>query len=276
VVVTANDIAVTGARPRWFLATVLVPPGTTGDGVRRVFAEIHDGLARVGAYLVGGHSEVTAAVTHPVVVGHMLGLAEEGRVVGSGGARPGDTVVQVGRAPVEGAAVLAWEAVARLQHLDPKAIGEAAAATDRPGLSVVEPALHSTRLGATAMHDPTEGGLAAGLHEVAQASSVRIRVVRDAVLWFEPGVAICRELGLDPWATLASGALFATFPAPQTDEALSALRAAGHEASLVGQVEAGAGVYDSHGDEIVRPKQDEVARLATSTVSSGRASPPEA
>jgi hydrogenase maturation factor len=197
----------------------------------------------------------------------MLGLAEEGRIVGSGGARPGDNVVQVGPAPIEGAAVLAWEAAARLQDLDPQVVGQAAAATDRPGLSVVEPALLATRLGATAMHDPTEGGLAAGLHELAQAAAVRIRVVREAVLWFEPGVAICRELGLDPWATLASGALFATFPAPQTDEALSAFRAAGYGASLVGGVEPGAGVCDSNGDEIIRPGQDEVARLAASAVS---------
>ncbi len=68
-------------------------------------------------------------------------------------------------------------------------------------------------LGAIALHDPTEGGLAAGLHELAHASGVRIRIDRKAVLWFEPGVAVCRALGADPWATLASGTLLAAFPA---------------------------------------------------------------
>jgi hydrogenase expression/formation protein HypE len=54
----------------------------------------------------------------------------------------------------------------------------------------VEPALLAADLGATAMHDPTEGGLVAGLHEMAAASHLRIRVDLGSVLWFEPGRAI--------------------------------------------------------------------------------------
>lgn len=264
VVVNANDVAVTGARPRWFLATVLVPPGTSGEDVRGVFADIRRGLERVGAHLVGGHTEVTAAVNQPVVAGQMLGIAEGGRVVATGGAGAGDVVVQVGRAPVEGAAVLAREAAAQLEELEPTVLAAARAAADRPGISIVEPALLAARLGATALHDPTEGGLAAGLHELAHASGVRVRVEREAVLWFEPGVAVCRAVDADPWATLASGTLLATLPAPRVDDALRALAAAGHEAAVIGRAEAGSGLRDSRGREIAWPERDEVARLLAS------------
>jgi hydrogenase expression/formation protein HypE len=262
VVVNANDVAVSGARPRWFLATVLVPPGTTSSDVRRIFEDIGRGLERVGAHLVGGHTEVTAAVTQPVVVGQMLGLAEDRTVVATRGARAGDVVVQVGPAPVEGAAVLAGALAARLEGLEPGLLDAARGALDRPGISVVEPALLAARLGATAMHDPTEGGLATGLHELAGASGLRLRIEREAVLWFEPGVAVCRAVGADPWATLASGALLATFPESAVEGALLALASEGHEAAAIGRAEAGSGVCDAQGQAIAWPERDEVARLS--------------
>src|SRR5579862_380288 len=65
VIVNANDVAVTGVRPRWFLAAVLLPPGTTSTAVRELFAAMGAALIEVGATLVGGHTEVSAAVTRP-------------------------------------------------------------------------------------------------------------------------------------------------------------------------------------------------------------------
>jgi hydrogenase expression/formation protein HypE len=89
VTVNANDVAVSGARPPWFLAVVLVPPATSGRVIRDLFAAMRRALSDLGAYLVGGHTEVTPAVNRPIVVGQMLGLAETGTVVTSGGFGPG-------------------------------------------------------------------------------------------------------------------------------------------------------------------------------------------
>jgi hydrogenase expression/formation protein HypE len=261
VIVNANDLAVTGARPRWFLAVILVPPGTDESVVRGVFVAVRDALVEVGASLVGGHTEVTPVVTRPLVVGQMLGLAEAGRFVATGGVAPGSVVVQVGPAPVEGAAVLAQEASGRLGGLDTAVLAAARAAFDRPGISVVEAALLAARLGATALHDPTEGGLAAGLHELADASGVRIRIDRQAVLWFEPGVAVCRALGADPWSTLASGTLLAAFPAETAELALQALARQRHSAAVIGQAEPGSGVHDRDGRSIPRRERDDVDRV---------------
>jgi hydrogenase expression/formation protein HypE len=259
VVVNANDVAVTGARPRWFLCVVLAPVGTTDDELRALFTSLRAALAAVGAHLVGGHTEATPAVAQPVVVGQMLGTCE--RVIPTGGMREGDVVVQVGPAPVEGAAVLAREATGRLATLDPGIVAAARAALDRPGISVVEPALLAAELGASALHDPTEGGLAAGLHELAHASGFRVRVEREAVLWFEPGLAVCRALGADPWATLASGTLLAAFPPDRVEEALGSLAAGGHRASVLGVAEPGSGVVDALGAPLPWPDRDEVARV---------------
>ncbi|HZR93660.1 MAG TPA: AIR synthase related protein [Gaiellaceae bacterium] len=261
VVVNANDVAVTGAVPRWFLAVVLVPPGTGEEVVQRLFAGLGAATAELGVHLVGGHTETTPAVNRPVVVGQMLGLAARGGVVTTGGLEPGDVVLQVRPAPIEGAAVLARDAWSQLAGLDEATLAAARAALDDPGVSVVEPALLAAELGARALHDPTEGGLAGGLHELALAAGVSIRVDREAVLWFEPGLAVCRAVGADPWSTLASGTLLAAFAPDLAEPALTALRQAGHRAARLGLAERGAGVSDETGEPIPWPDRDEVARL---------------
>jgi len=264
VIVNANDVAVTGVRPRWFLAVLLLPPGSTRADVEGLFSSIHRTLGEIGATLVGGHTEITEAVTQPVVIGHMLGVAEDRRFVPTGGARPGDVVIQVGAAPVEGAAVLAVEAAARLQGVDPSVVAAAAAGIDQPGISVVEAALAAAELGATALHDPTEGGIAAGLNELAVASGVRLRVDRARLLWFDPGLAVCAALGADPWATLASGSLLAAFDPHEAETAVEALRAGGAEVAAIGRAEAGSGVHDTDDEAIPWPSRDEVSRILAS------------
>ncbi len=195
----------------------------------------------------------------------MLGVAEQGVFVSTAGARLGDVVLQVGVAPVEGAAVLAAEAVTRLLGgLDPETWRAAARGFDDPGVSVVDAALAAADLGATALHDPTEGSLAAGLHELAAAAGVAVRVDRSAILWVPAGVAVCHVLGADPWAVLASGSPLATFDPAQAAAAVDALARLGHSVVPVGTVEAGNGVRALDDRPIAWPEGDEVARLLAS------------
>jgi hydrogenase expression/formation protein HypE len=263
VTVNANDLAVTGVRPRWFLATVLLPVGTTESEVERLFGEMRSALSTLGAVLVGGHTEVTDVVSNPVVVGHMLGFAQAGRIVTTSGVRTGDAIVQVGRVPIEGAAVLALEHAAALASLPRTTVQAASAAMDDPGISVVEAAIAAAELGARAMHDPTEGGLAAALWELATAAHVALRIDRDRIAWFPPGLDVCRAAGADPWATLASGMLLAAFPQPGASDAVQRLAARGYEAVIIGLAEPGEGVRDTAGRPIPWPDRDEVARLLT-------------
>lgn len=261
VIVNANDVAVTGVRPRWFQAAVLLPPGTTEADIEGLFTEIRSALAEVGASLVGGHSEITPAVAQPVVVGQILGLARDGHVISTAGARPGDRVLQIGPVPVEGAAVLAAEAAQRLPGIDPATLRAAEKATEVPGISIVDAALAAAELGATALHDPTEGGLAAALHELATAAGVGLRVDRRRVLWFEPGLVLCRALGADPWATLASGSLLAVFDPADATVAAEALVAQGHAVAEIATAESGREVVDTEGQSISWPQRDEANRL---------------
>jgi len=157
--------------------------------------------------------------------------------------------------------VLATERTSELQGLGTPALAAAVNALSDPGVSVVEAALAAAALGATALHDPTEGGLAAGLHEVAQAAGVALRVNAGAILWFAPGLAVCTALGADPWATLASGAVLAAFPPDAVVGAIEELRRRGHLAVAIAEARPGAGVRDTTGRAIPCPARDEVARV---------------
>ena len=79
--VNANDVACTGARPAWFLATILLPEGATEALAEEVFAQIEAACGALGVTLVGGHTEVTYGLERPIVAGAMLAEVAPDRVV---------------------------------------------------------------------------------------------------------------------------------------------------------------------------------------------------
>ena len=240
VAINANDVAAMGLAPRWFQAAVLLPVGTRESEVRSLFASLRDAVVEVGAALVGGHTEVTAAVVQPTIVGQMLGFTSSGRVLSSAGLEPGDAVIQIGPAPVEAASVLAAEAGEALRSVDSVVLAAARDAVRSPGISVVSAGLAVAEFGACAAHDPTEGGLATGLAELASASGVGLAVDEESVIWFEPGVVVCRALGADPWGALASGCLLAGFAPDRVEAALRGLTGHGLAARVIARATPGA------------------------------------
>lgn len=264
VLVNANDIAVTGVRPRWFLATVLFPEGVVEDDIRALYAGMRAALERHNILLVGGHSEITGAVRQTIVSGHILGFAPDGAFLRTSDTRHGDVIMQIGPTPVEGAAVVANEVAAAERSVPPALWRAALNALDEPGICVVEPALRATALGAHALHDPTEGGLSAGLYEMAEAAGLALQLDEDAVLWYEPGTVLCAAVNADPWGALASGALLAAFPAERAEAARQALIKDGFAASVIAHAEPGSGVRFKDGSALTQFDRDEVLRILVS------------
>ena len=238
--VNANDIAVMGARPRWFMATVLLPAGqATGEMAERIFTEIADACATLGISLAGGHTEITVDLERPIVCGTMLGEVARDRLIQTAGAQPGDAVLLVKPAPIEGTALIALEREAELRQrgYSWKFIAEAQRFLHEPGISVVAPALLAAETATIhAMHDPTEGGVLTGLLEVARGAGVGLEVDLDAILILPESAALCREFGLDPLGTIASGAIVVATPEVEADRLAAVLQAAGYPAALIGRV----------------------------------------
>src|SRR5262245_60083747 len=161
--VNANDVAVRGARPLWFLATVLLPEGATSEaGVEALFEELGTACAELGVALIGGHTEVTAGLPRPIVSGAMLGRVAKDRLVMTGGAQVGDVLLLTKGVPLEGAAILARERgdEARRRGVAATLVEDARRLLRHPGISVVSEArLACAAARVHAMHDPTEGGI---------------------------------------------------------------------------------------------------------------------
>lgn len=237
--VNGNDLAVTGAEPRWLLATVLAPAGAAAAQIQDLLDDVTAACAAANVALVGGHTEITDSVTSPVVAGTLLGTVAHDALVRTAGARPGDALLLAGEIAVEGTAILAGDHADMLRRagVSEADIQAGAARLQSPGISV-RPAADALRTAADihAMHDPTEGGLTAALHEMAEAAEVGVIVDRDAVPVLPECRRICRALGLDPYALLASGALLASLAAAQAPAAVTALREAGLSAAVIGEV----------------------------------------
>jgi hydrogenase expression/formation protein HypE len=244
VAVNANDIAVRGATPRWFLATLLLPAGTTRADVQAIMEALAAACRALDIDLVGGHTEVTSGIDRPIVAGTMLGEVAAERLVTTSGARPGDALLLGGALAVEGTAVLAREAAdaLRARGVPPAMIARAADLLRDPGISVVTMARAlCDAVQPHAMHDPTEGGLATALAELAAASAVGVHLAAPATLPFLPETrAVSRALGLDPLGLLASGALLAAVDPHDAPPALAALHSAGAGGQVIGQITAAA------------------------------------
>ena len=238
--VCANDLAVTGATPRFYLPTLLLPAdNSTPEAIVAIFQQIAESCRELDIVVVGGHSEITPTVRQPVIAGTMIGEVRRSNVVSSSGARPGDLVLMAGVAPTEGVSIIAREMRATLsaQGWHDGELAEAAHYLYAPGISVKTPALLAAATGVvTAMHDPTEGGIATGLHEIATAAQVGMEVMLDQIPIPELAQRLCATFALDPLGTIASGALLATVPEDYASTVLSVWEAHGWPASVIGRI----------------------------------------
>ena len=277
--VNANDIAATGGTPRWLVATVLLPEGASPRLPQDIMRQMLGACAEIDVTLIGGHTEVTRGLDRPIVVGAMLGQVRKGREVLSSGMRTGDSIILTKGIGIEGTAILAreWRDELLAAGVSPDMIARASGFLRDPGISIVPDASIAIRFATVhAMHDPTEGGVATALHEMADASGVGVEIGESAIheMILPETAEICVAVGahvddVQPLGLIGSGALIAAVAPEDADKVVGALRRAGIRASVIGRAtprHEGARVLDSTPDGAIsthllpRYDQDELAR----------------
>jgi hydrogenase expression/formation protein HypE len=265
--VNANDIAAMGGTPRWFLATLLLPEGKTGlKEVEQIFAQISGACEELGILLCGGHTEITYGLGRPILVGQMLGEVEKNKLVSPDKIRVGDEVILTKGIAIEGTALVAREWKSLRDAFEEEEIRQCRNLLRSPGISVVREArIASEAAGVHAMHDPTEGGLATGLREMADAAGLGMLVEMDQIPILAETALLCRRLKLAPLGLLASGALLIAVGAKDSARVIRALENDGVRALVIAKVwEREKGVKLAIGGKITDlPSfaRDEVARL---------------
>jgi hydrogenase maturation factor len=269
VTVNVNDIAACGAAPRWLLASLLFPVGTNAAQIRLTMQELDQAARDQGLILCGGHTEITDAVTRPVVAAQVVGTVAKRELISKKNMKEGDRVLLTKRLAVEGTSIIAREFPDRLRELG---MGNDEIARCRnllfnPGIGVLKEAEVAVRSGkVSAMHDITEGGLSTALQELSSAGGHRIRVYRDRIPIYPETEKVCGLLDLSPLGLIASGSLLITCECSAADKLVAELCAAGIEAVCVGEVlQSGDGVeaVDAKGSKAPWPQfeSDEMTRL---------------
>lgn len=240
VAVNANDIACLGGVPRWLTVVMLLPVGASEGEVETLFADLQRTCDAAGISVIGGHTEITPSVNQLVIIGTMLGLAGPSGLLEPGKANPGDDLMLTKFAGIEGTALLAREFTDRLAaSLGQEAVSRAAKLLQLPGISIVADANAVLAAGGvTALHDPTEGGVATAVNELARASNCGAEVLADAIPVLPETHAICGHFGLNPLGLLSSGALLVAVAPGLRESIRNAAAAAGIPITHIGRLTA--------------------------------------
>ncbi len=237
--INANDIATMGATPKWFLATLLLPEGKTNAKLAtQIFRDIIKSTQKLNITLCGGHTEISYKIDRPIVVGHMLGEVEKDKLVVNAHAKPGDDLLLTKGIAIEGTAIIAREkAVIIKKKFGERFLKRAQAFIDKPGLSVVADALLANKVAQIyAMHDPTEGGLATGIMELAKASGTGVVIDAEKIPCYEETEQICKLFNIRPLGLIASGALLIALDPKDTKEVIAILAKNGIVCNPIGKL----------------------------------------
>lgn len=266
VLVNANDITTCGADPRWLLTTLLFPCGITGSEIQHIMHGLNHIASKYGITLCGGHTEITDAVTRPVVVGSLAGTVLKSCLIDKKSMKTGDLLLITKSVAVEGTAIIAREMEHKLLSMGFSDSDVHSCKQFLDHISILEEAGIARDIGGvTAMHDVTEGGLATAVTELSIAGKHRIRIDMNRIPIFPQTQRICDAFDISPLGLIGSGSLLICCNPNTKDDILTGIRNAGIHATCIGEVlENGEGVVAMDG---MKPgiwpefKVDELARL---------------
>ncbi len=269
VLINANDVASSGAVPRWFFTTLLFPVGSNATQIHQLMQDLQQVSREFGLSLCGGHTEITDVVNKPVIVGQLVGTVSRDRPIDKRQMAEGDQILLTKAVAVEGTSIIAREFPGAL-----KALGISEPEIERcqkflfdPGISILKEAKIAASTGnVSAMHDVTEGGLATALEELSAAGGHRFKVYIDQIPVFPETSKLCRLLDLSPLGLIGSGSLLIACKPEGCEELVSDLYGAGIQVTRVGEIlEGGVGIEPvSQKDgqvEWPRFEADEITRL---------------
>ncbi len=252
--VSCNDAAASGAEPVGLLVTLLAPPTATEDEIARVADDLAAAAASAGVDILGGHTEVTDAVTRYVTCATVIARLRPDRALP--GMRVGDEIVMTKWAALEGSVIIASDFADRLSLLPASVLEGARSFSDL--LSVVPEGRIAAEHGATAMHDVTEGGVLGAAWEMAYVERLGVLIDPFKIPVKPETQAICDLLGLDVHRLISSGCML--IACKDGEEMCRALEKAGIHTTVIGRaIESGMRMPD--GRKIEPPAADEIYRL---------------
>jgi hydrogenase expression/formation protein HypE len=228
---TINDLATAGARPLYLSAAFILEEGFPLADLERIVASMRAAAQAAGVLLVTGDTKVVdrGKADGCFITTSGVGLVEHDRLISADRARPGDLVLLSGPIAEHGMAIMAARADLEL---------ETPLASDTATLHRLVLDVLATGADVHCLRDPTRGGVATALNELARRSRVGIVLDEAAIAVREPVRGVCELLGLDPLYVANEGTLLAIVARADAPRALEAMRRhpEGRETRVVGEV----------------------------------------
>lgn len=259
--ITVNDLASSGAEPVGVLLSVLLPPKTEEPELREMMQQVEDACAKIPIQVLGGHTEITTAVTRPVITVTGVGKAKEELLVSTAGAKPGQDIVVSKWIGIEGTSIIAKEKETELRKRFSQDFIDRAKAFDQYIL-VLDEAAAAVKSGVSAMHDVTEGGIFGALWEMAEASGVGLSIDLKKIPVKQETIEICEVFGLNPYMLISSGCML--MAADNGYDLVRALEEQGIHGTVIGKATDGNDRLIVNGEErrfLDRPKTDELYKI---------------
>jgi len=207
--VSCNDLASSGAEPVALTVTLLAPPHAVLEDIEALMEEIAEAAAEIGVSVIGGHTEVTSAVTRMVLSVTALGRVPVQELITTAGAKPGDWIYMSKSAALEGTVIIAAEKSDQLQarlvqeDFDELKLLEAS-------LSVLEEGRIGRQTGVNAMHDVTEGGILGAIWEVCEASGTGCTIWGSEIVISKVTRKLAEIFDFNPLNMIGSGSMLMT------------------------------------------------------------------
>ncbi len=228
---TINDVAMAGARPLYLSAGFILEEGFPLADLERIVASMARAASEAGVAVVTGDTKVVERGKGDgvFITTTGIGLVPEGLDISAANARPGDKVLVSGHLGDHGVAIMSSR-----ENLE----FETAVVSDSAALHGLVAAMVAEVPAIRTLRDPTRGGLAASLNEIAQSAGVGMRLSEEAIPIRPEVEAACELLGLDPLYVANEGKLVAICPAGDAESLLAAMRAhpLGRDAAIIGEV----------------------------------------
>lgn len=209
--ITLNDLASAGAEPVGVMLTILLPEGALEEDLKKIMGQMEVVCQGANVQIMGGHTEVTRAVTQPLVNVCGIGKAKEGKLVSTAGARPGDDILVTKWIGLEGSSILAKEKEQELSARFSLSLIKKAQDFDQY-LSVLQESALAVQFGVCAMHDVTEGGIFGALWELAESSGVGLEIDLKKIPVKQETIEICEFFGINPYELISSGCMLMAAP----------------------------------------------------------------
>ncbi|MEN3043731.1 MAG: AIR synthase related protein [Candidatus Hydrothermales bacterium] len=209
VMVNMNDVLCMGAKPLFYLFTLLIPKGKDIKEIKNIFREVSSSCRKYKISVIGGHTEITPGLTKFLISGTMIGLRDKKLGIFPKPVKDGDYLLCVKEVPIEGISIIAKEKEKELKKfVDEKLLFKFKNYHRKPGIGIMNEALILLEnKNVLALHDPTEGGILNGIYEFCELLNLGVIVYEDKIKVVKETENIFKYFGIDPLKTISSGAI---------------------------------------------------------------------